>query len=314
MNGEWNEVRIVVPLEAMEAVSAILYDMDVKGISLEDPRDLLIQTAGPLTWDFADMNIFPEGPEAVVIRAYFPDTENIGQQVEHIKARIAELKTFGIANEPFRVESKAVREEDWASSWKKYYKPFRVGKRIVVKPLWEEYAKAPGELIIEMDPGMAFGTGSHETTRLCLELLQEYIQGGERVIDVGTGSGILAISAAKLGAGDVLAIDLDPVAVDSARRNAELNGLASLRVKQGNLLDEAGEEPAAVIIANIIADVLIALAPDLKRLLKPGGIFIGSGIISQREEAVLAALEQNGFRILQRLDENDWRAVAAQRE
>lgn len=311
MNGEWNEVRIVVPVEAVEAVSGILYGLEVKGISIQDPTDMLTRDSGPLTWDFADINIFPEGADKAVLTAYFPDTDRIEETVSRIREKIQELSDFGIRNDPFRVDYKLVREEDWANSWKKYYKTMKVGERIIIKPLWEEYDAGPGELVVEMDPGMAFGTGTHETTRLCVELLQEYIQGGETVFDVGTGSGILAITAARLGAEKVLAIDLDPVAVDSAKINVNYNDLSQITVKEGNLLDEA-EGGADVIIANIIADVIIAMAPDLKRLMKPGGIFIGSGIISFREEAVREALEASGFTILQVRDDNDWRAIAAQ--
>lgn len=311
MNGEWNEVRIVVPVEAVEAVSGILYGLEVKGISIQDPTDMLTRDSGPLTWDFADINIFPEGADNAVLTAYFPDTDRIEETVSRIREKIQELSDFGIRNDPFRVDYKLVREEDWANSWKKYYKTMKVGERIIIKPLWEEYDAGPGELVVEMDPGMAFGTGTHETTRLCVELLQEYIQGGETVFDVGTGSGILAITAARLGAEKVLAIDLDPVAVDSAKINVNYNDLSQITVKEGNLLDEA-EGGADVIIANIIADVIIAMAPDLKRLMKPGGIFIGSGIISFREEAVREALEASGFTILQVRDDNDWRAIAAQ--
>ncbi len=312
MNGEWNEVRIVVPLEAIEPVTGILYGMDVKGISLEDPNDLLSREAGPLSWDFADMNIFPEGKDAAVIMAYFPDTENIENQVKHIREKIEELETFGIRNKPFQVEYKAVHEEDWATSWKKYYKPLRIGERIIIKPTWEEYKSEPGDLIVEMDPGMAFGTGTHETTKMCIEILQDYIKGGELVYDVGTGSGILGITAAKLGARKVLAIDLDPVAVDSAKINAGFNNLDNIEIKQGNLLDEAGEDVKAdLIVANIIADVIMSMAGDIRRLLKPGGIFIGSGIIHLREAEVVAKLQENGFEVLEVRNENDWRAVVA---
>lgn len=310
MNGEWNEVRIVIPLEAIEAVSAILYDMNVKGLSVADPQDLLTREAGPLSWDFADINLYPEGEDNAVITAYFPDTDNIESHVAHIEERIAGLGAFGIQAEPHRVESRQVFEEDWATSWKKYYKPMRVGQRIVIKPTWEEYAPTPGDLIVEMDPGMAFGTGTHETTKLCIELLQDHLKGGETVYDVGTGSGILAITAARLDADKVLAIDLDPVAVDSARINVDLNELTNVTVKAGNLLDET-DEKADVVIANIIADVIIFLATDLHRVLKPGGLFIGSGIIHLREAEVLEALAVAGFEILEVRNENDWRAIAA---
>lgn len=310
MNGEWNEVRVVIPLEAIEAVTGILYDMDVKGISVADPTDLLSREAGPLTWDFADINLFPEGRDAAVITAYFPDTENIRRTVDHIEAKIQGLSQFGIRADPHRVEYKKVFEEDWATSWKKYYKPVRVGDHLVIKPTWEDYEEQTGDLVLEMDPGMAFGTGTHETTRLCMEILQDRLMGGEIVFDVGTGSGILAITAAKLGAKEVLAIDLDPVAVDAARINVDLNAMDNIEVREGNLLDET-EKKADVVVANIIADVIIHLSSDLERVLKPGGLFIGSGIIHLREQEVLQALEDAGFTILEVRSENDWRAVAA---
>lgn len=310
MNGEWNEIRIVVPLEAIEAVTGILYGMNVKGISLEDPTDLLTREAGPLSWDFADINLFPEGEKAAVLTAYFPDTENMEEHMSFLRERIVGLKEFGINSEPFRVEGKKVFEEDWANSWKKYYKPIRIGSRIVIKPTWEDYNAAPEDLVVEMDPGMAFGTGTHETTKLCIEILQDYVKGGETVFDVGTGSGILAITAAKLGAKEVLAIDLDPVAVDSANINVRLNQMNQVTVKEGNLLDETGDK-ADVVIANIIADVIIFLAKDLDRVLKPGGLFIGSGIIHLREQDVLDQLNASGFEVLEVRNENDWRAVVA---
>ena len=312
MNGEWNEVRIVVPLDAMEAVSGILYSMDVKGIAIEDPTDLLNREAGPLSWDFADVNIFSEGKDAAVITAYFPDTENIVKQVNFIKAKIEELKQYGIENEPHRVDYKAVHEEDWATSWKKYYKPLRIGERIIIKPTWEDYPGVAGDLIVEMDPGMAFGTGTHETTKMCIEILQDHIKGGELVYDVGTGSGILGITAAKLGAREVLAIDLDPVAVDSAKINVGYNHLDNIEVRLGNLLDEARTDVKAdLIVANIIADVIMSMAGDIKEILRPGGIFIGSGIIHLKEAEVVAKLKETGFEILEVRNENDWRAIVA---
>lgn len=312
MNGEWNEVRIVIPLDAIEAVSGILYSMDVKGIALEDPTDLLTRQAGPLTWDFADMNIFTEGKDAAVITAYFPDTENIVEQVNFIESKIRELKQYGIESEPHRIEYKAVHEEDWATSWKKYYKPLRIGQRIIIKPTWEDYPKAAGDLIVEMDPGMAFGTGTHETTKMCIEILQDYLKGGELVYDVGTGSGILGITAAKLGAREVLAIDLDPVAVDSAKINVGYNHLDNIEVRLGNLLEEAGTDVKAdLIVANIIADVIMFMAEDIKKILRPGGIFIGSGIIHLKEAEVVAKLTETGFEVLEVRNENDWRAIVA---
>lgn len=310
MNGEWNEVRIVVPLGAIEPVTGLLYEMGVKGLSLQDPTDLLSREPGPLSWDFADINLFPEGEDAAVITAYFPDTDNAEQRAVEIEAKITGLRQFGIETDPHQVNFKKVFEEDWANSWKKYYKPVRIGGRVVIKPTWEMFQAGTDDLVVEMDPGMAFGTGTHETTKLCIEFLQDYIKGGETVLDVGTGSGILAITAAKLGASEVLAIDLDPVAVDSAALNIKLNSMENVRVKQGNLLDEAVGQ-TDVVIANIIADVIIHMAPDLKRVLKQDGLFIGSGIIHLREQDVIEALQKAGFEILEVRNDNDWRAIAA---
>ena len=186
----------------------------------------------------------------------------------------------------------------------------RIGRRIIIKPTWEDYQASAGDIIVEMDPGMAFGTGTHETTKMCVEALETYMQGGEAVVDVGTGSGILGITAAKLGAREVLAVDLDPVAVDSARINLAYNHLSNMTVKQGNLLDVVSE-PADVVIANIIADVIIILLGDIKRILLPGGLFIASGIIDLRLEDVLAALEKAGMEVLEVKRENDWCCTVA---
>ncbi|MFZ2257471.1 MAG: 50S ribosomal protein L11 methyltransferase [Clostridiaceae bacterium] len=310
MNGEWNEVRIVIPLEAIEAVSGILYSLDVKGISVEDPTDFLSREAGPLTWDFADVNLFPEGNDAAVVTAYFPDTEHIEEHLSFIKAKIKDLNKYGIKNEPHQVSYKAVHEEDWATSWKKYYKPMRIGEHIIIKPTWEEFVAQPGDLVVEMDPGMAFGTGTHETTKMCVEILQDYLKGTELVYDVGTGSGILAITASILGAKQVLAIDLDQVAVDAAKINVENNHLDNIEVLQGNLLDKVSPDVKAdVVVANIIADVIMDMAQDIKKVLKPGGIFIGSGIIHLKEAELLAKLEETGFELVEVRNENDWRAV-----
>lgn len=307
MNGTWSEVKIVIPVEAIEPVSGILYGMDVKGISIEDPNDILTREKGPLTWDYADINLFSEGADKGVIKAYFPDTDNISDHKKYIEEKIEELKNYGIVVDPYQVHTTDVREEDWANSWKKYYKPLEIGEKVVVVPIWEEYDAKPEQVIVKMDPGMAFGTGTHETTKMCIETLQEIIQGGETVFDVGTGSGILAITAKKLGASSVLAIDLDPVAVDSAKINGQENDV-TMDVRQGDLLKDI-EGQADVIIANIIADVIIYLSDKISPFLKEGGYFLASGIIHLQEEEVKEALVKNGFEILKIRRENDWRAM-----
>ena len=312
MNGEWNEIRVVVPVAAIEAVSSILYGMDVKGLSIEDPNDILTRESGPLTWDFADINIFREGKDAATIIAYFPDTENIDRHIGHIREKIEELRNFGISVDNYRIESREVREEDWANSWKKYYKPMKIGERVVIKPVWEDYEAKDGEVIVEMDPGMAFGTGTHETTKMCIEILQKYVKEGDTVFDIGTGSGILAITAAKLGAGKVIAGDLDPVAVDSAKINRDFNHITNMDVRLGNMT-EITEGSADIVIANIIADVIVLILDDIEKILKPGGIFIGSGIIMSMQHKVINKMVEKGLQVLEIRNENDWRAVVAKR-
>lgn len=312
MNGEWNEIKVVVPVEAIEPVSSILYGMDVKGLSIEDPNDILTRESGPLTWDFADINIFKEGKDAATITAYFPDTENLERHVEHINEKIEELKSFGISIDKYRVESKEVREEDWANSWKKYYKPMLIGEKVVIKPIWEEYTPNNNEVVVEMDPGMAFGTGTHETTKMCIEIIQKYMKKGDRVFDIGTGSGILGITAAKLGAREVIAGDLDPVAVDSAKKNRDFNKLSNMDVRLGNMA-EVVESKADFVIANIIADVICIILDDVESILEVGGTFVGSGIINHMQQKVLDKMAEKGLEVIEIKNENDWRAIVARR-
>ena len=204
-----------------------------------------------------------------------------------------------------------MHEQDWAEDGKKYYKPFRAGERLVIKPSWEPYEEKEGDLVLELDPGMAFGTGTHETTFMCMEQLEKYVKPGCKAIDVGCGSGILGLAAAKLGAGDVLAIDLDELAVKVAKENTEKNHLTDrVRVVHGDLLKQR-EEQADVIVANIIADVICALCGPVKRHLLPGGVFICSGIIREREDDVQCALAEAGYTVCNRLAKGEWVCLAA---
>ena len=203
-----------------------------------------------------------------------------------------------------------VNEEDWANNWKKYYKPTKIGKNIIVKPIWEEY-EANGEMIIELDPGMAFGTGTHETTRMCVEALEENVKGDTTVFDIGTGSGILAIAAAKLGAKKVIGVDLDPVAVDSAKENVSFNDLNNIEILYGNLMDVVTGK-ADLVVANIIAEIIVVLAEDVKNFLVPGGLFITSGIIRERRELVETKLKEKGFKIKEVKEQGEWLCIIAE--
>lgn len=310
MQGRWIEVKIVTSSEAVEPVSGIFYGLDVKGVAIEDPKDILEREQGPLSWDFADINIFEYGKEAAVVKGYFSLEDDIEDLVKYIEGKLNELREMNIDIGQGKVTAQTVYEEDWANNWKKYYKPTKIGKSIVIKPIWEDYSKSENEIVIEMDPGMAFGTGTHETTRMCIEAIEKYVTKDTRVFDIGTGSGILAITAAKLGAKEVVGVDLDPVAVDSAKGNVAFNNLNNIKILEGNLMDVV-EGSAEVVVANIIAEVIILLCEDVKKFLKSNGYFIASGIIKDRKEDVISKLEAVGFKIIEANTLGEWVCIVA---
>lgn len=310
MQGKWIEIKVITSSEALEPVAGIFYGMDCKGVAIEDPQDILDREQGPLTWDFADINILEYGAEAAVIKAYFSEDEKIEDIVSNIKSKLEDIKTEGIDIGEGRVLYALVKEEDWANNWKKYYKPTNIGKSIVIKPIWEEYSASESEKVVELDPGMAFGTGTHETTKMCIEALENTVKENSVIYDIGTGSGILAIVAAKLGAKEVLGVDLDPVAVDSAIENVKYNNLDNIRIIQGNLVDVV-EGQADIVVANIIAEIICVLVDDVKKVLKPGGTFISSGIIHERREMVTNKLINSGFEVVKTDKDGEWNCITA---
>ncbi|WP_139904062.1 50S ribosomal protein L11 methyltransferase [Clostridium thermarum] len=311
MNGKWYEVKVITKSEAVEPISGIFYGMDVKGVAIEDPNDILNREQGPLTWDFADINILEYGGKAAVVKGYFNETEDEEQLTAYVKEKLQELVEMGFDIGEGTVLCELVREEDWANNWKKYYKPTKIGGNIVIKPIWEEYTPEGGEMVIELDPGMAFGTGTHETTRMCILALQKHVKPDSEVFDIGTGSGILAIAAAKLGAKHVVGVDLDPVAVDSALENVEYNKLDNIEILHGNLMDVV-KGKADLIVANIIAEVIVILIDQVKEFLKSGGLFISSGIIKERESMVVEKLISSGFTIKETMYDGEWVCITAE--
>ena len=222
---------------------------------------------------------------------------------------------FGTLNPEAEITVSGVNEEDWANSWKAYYKPIKIGERIVIVPAWEKYSAEEGEIIVRMDPGMAFGTGTHETTRLVIKLLEKYIKNGMRVADVGCGSGILAICASKLGAGECKAYDIDPVAVKVANENIKDSGLTNVTCEVSDLLKQVDKSGGTydVICANIVADIIIRMMPDVGALMDENSVILASGIIVERSEDVINGFEEHGFKIVERIDENGWCALAVQK-
>ncbi|WP_423230321.1 50S ribosomal protein L11 methyltransferase [Clostridium uliginosum] len=306
----WTEVKVITSSEALEPISGIFYGLDCKGVAIEDPNDLLTRKQGPLTWDFADINVLEHKGEFAVIKAYFSDEDNVEEIVSYTEQKIQEIKDMGIDIGKGIVQCEKIKEEDWANNWKKYYKPANITEKIVVKPMWEEYTPKAGELVVELDPGMAFGTGTHETTRMCVASLEKYVKPNTTVFDVGCGSGILAIVAAKLGANMAFGVDLDPVAVESAKENVGLNNLDNIKILEGNLLDVI-DGKADIVVANIIAEIICILTEDVKKALNQGGLFITSGIIHDRVEMVTSKLKECGFEVVEINKDGEWNCIVA---
>ncbi|OZM57751.1 50S ribosomal protein L11 methyltransferase [Lottiidibacillus patelloidae] len=308
---KWSEICIHTTQEAVEPVSNILHEAGASGVVIEDPDDLVKErdtTFGEVYQ--LDPDDYPT--EGVILKAYLPVTSFLGETVEEIRQSINNLITYNIDIGRNTVSISEVNEEEWATAWKKYYKPVKISEHITITPTWEDYKPVKtDELIIELDPGMAFGTGTHPTTVMCLQAIEKKISAGDHVIDVGTGSGVLSIAAAKLGARQVDAYDLDEVAVKSAILNTKLNKVKeTVNVKQNNLLDNI-EGPVDMVVANILAEVIVRFVSDAASILKPGGIFITSGIIQRKKQEVKDCLLENGFKIEETIQMEDWAALIA---
>lgn len=313
MTMKWSEITIHTTQEAIEAVANVLHDAGAGGVIIEDPEVLGRDWESPFGEIYElSQNDFPE--EGVYVKAYLPLNSYLMETVEQIKSSINNLLAYDINIGLGKVTISEVNEEDWASGWKKYYKPVQVSDKVWITPTWEEINEnLDGKVVIELDPGMAFGTGTHPTTVMCIQALEKVVQGKEEVIDVGCGTGVLSIAAAKLGAKHVLALDLDEVAVKSAKLNTKINKVDSIvDVKQNNLLDYV-ENSADIIVANILADVIIRFTSDVARILKPKGKYITSGIIQAKAEIVRENLEEHGFVIEETLQVEDWIAYIAKK-
>ena len=314
---DWVELTIHTTTMGADIVSEALISEGATGTMVEDRADIPDPDKPNGYWEIIDPNLIDTLPEDVVVHAWFEPDERFADRMGALRTRMAELKAadLGIDLGTLEIGTANVHDEDWSEVWKKFYKPFRAGKRLVVKPTWELYDAQENDLVMEIDPGMAFGSGTHETTGMCLELLEDVMlkQPVRTVIDVGTGSGILAIGAAMLGAEDVLAIDIDPTAVKVAQENVEHNGLQGvIRAVEGNLL-ESTDGVCEVCVANIIADVICMFAQPLIPHIVPGGLFICSGIIKEREQDVVNALTEANYTILEIRRKGEWVAMLSRR-
>jgi len=315
----WHEITVLAAESSQEMVTHYLTELGAGGVSVEEawsadkPRDTKYG-------ELYDTPLNDIRPGYALFKAYFSEDNDMKPIAEQLGELLAGLPEFGYDAGEFTIEVGSVHEDDWANAWKQYFKPVAITERLVIKPTWEEYEPKDDELIIELDPGMAFGTGTHPTTALCLKALESAIAGGERIIDVGTGSGVLAIGAMKLGASKVLALDLDPVAVKCAQENIELNGYGQdvevrlsdlLGVLQENNAEASVKPPVDLVVANILAEIILLFIADVMDVLKPGGLYIASGIFKNKETAVEAGLLAAGFEIIDVLRQEDWVAFVA---
>ena len=299
---EWTQVKVTVKLERLDDLVAIM-SLVSNNLQIEDYSDIDLKTC---YGDLIDESILNADKTIASVSVYLPAERSVTECIAFLRERFADADL-----EDAKLELVGVNEEDWANSWKAYYKPIKIGERLVIVPAWEKYTPAEGELIVRMDPGMAFGTGTHETTRLVIKLLEAYTKEGCRMLDVGTGSGILAICASKLGAGECRAYDIDPMAVRVANENIKDSGLSNITCEVSDLLRQVDKsKPYDLICANIVADIIIRMTPDVGELMHKDTVLLASGIIMERSEDVVECFEKHGFRIVERLEENGWCGLA----
>ena len=316
----WTEVNIYTTSEGADPVCGCLLNTGVTGFAIKDPKDFeefLERKTG--NWDYIDDDLMNMKDCETCVTVYLPDNSQGVDMLAAIRSEMSALKERDIGENFGRlaVELDSVREEDWANNWKQYFKPLTVGEKLVIKPSWENYTDDGKRTILEIDPASSFGTGQHNTTQLCLELLEKHLKGGEKLLDLGCGSGILSIAAMLLGAESAVAVDIDRNSVDIAAENAVKNHIPenSYTTFCGNVIEDHSlceriGNGFHIITANIVADVLIAMSPLFGEFLNNGGILILSGIITERCDEVIEAVKAKGFTMLEIREKDGWAAVS----
>lgn len=306
--GHWTQVDIITSTQGIEVVSAMLASLDLGSIAIQDAEDFKEFLKGKdVYWDYIEDELMELTHAPTVITVYLSQWEQGEEQLAQLPLRLQELKSMDTENAwgPLTFTTQAVKEEDWATNWKQYYHPVPIGERLLICPTWETCDDTQRTLV-RMDPGMAFGTGTHESTKLCLEELDTISTGGERVLDIGTGSGILGISALLLGGDFAEGVDIDQVAVKVAQENARVNGVEDRAVFRKGSFTQFASGQYQIIFANIVADAIMSLAPDVAPLLAPGGQFIASGVIDTRADEVEKHLQAAGLVVIARREDNGW--------
>jgi len=326
---KWTKITLETTSEAVDFISGMLYDLGIEGIEIEDNVPLTEEEKKQMFVDI--LPIVNEGDNTAKVSFYVDPADDLASLLMRVKEGLKEISEF-VSVGSGNISISDTEDKDWINNWKEFFKPFRIDDSIVIKPTWETLTeKKPDDLVIEIDPGISFGTGSHETTKLCILALKKYLKQNDTVLDAGSGSGILSIIASKLGAGYVLGVDIDPIATKSALENAQVNNINAsewnvhendmpntpVAFATANLIEDQeirtriGKDKCDLVVANILADVIIPLSGIIKDNIKDGGLFICSGIINTKEDEVKAALEKNNYKIIEVNRMGDWVMMAA---
>lgn len=309
---KWCEISIQTSHEAVELIAEIFRDLGASGVVIEDP-ELVNDYITSGKWDYTDIPIAKE-TEVVVEKAYLPVNGELEGRIQTLQQEIKALESRGVNTAPAVLTTAELQDEDWSDTWKQYFHTEKPGERVVIKPTWEEYEPQDDEVVIELDPGAAFGTGTHATTSMCIRQLEKLVKPGMTVFDVGTGSGILSIISAKLGAINIQAVDYDDSVLKIVEENLEQNNVQDIiSVAQSDLMQNVHGK-AELVIANIIADIIIRLFDQLDEHLEQGGTLLTSGIIEDRIEDVLSAAEAHGYGVVERMESKGWACITFKRK
>ena len=298
---DWTEIKVTVPVERVDEAGSIVSMTVPYGIYIEDYSDMEDAVLEIAHIDLIDEDLLAKDRSKGIVHVYISPEENPNEAVSFIRERLDS------ENIPYEIDSSLCKNADWENNWKKYFKPIPIGEKLLIQPIWKDKVDAGDRVVINLEPGLAFGTGSHETTRLCLEAIEKHIKPGSKMLDIGCGSGILSIASLLLGASEATGVDIDKLAVKTAMENAERNGFDEKQytLYHGNLTDKVSGK-FDVIAANIVADAIIMLSKGVDAFMNDDSVYIVSGIIDMREDEVVAALDEYGFRITARHEEGGW--------
>jgi ribosomal protein L11 methyltransferase len=308
---KWYKIEIKTETEAVDGLTYLLEENGIEGAIIEDPNDLMFQDKYIGDWDYSEDSARQYDHEDVLVRVFIEETKDIKLTIKMIEEILINLKNNGLDIGTGMIAYEIVDDIAWKDKWKEYFKPFKIASRIVVKPSWEDYISENEDIIIEMDPGSAFGSGTHETTSLCVELLELVIKPDDKVYDIGCGTGILGISAALLGAREVVGVDISEDAIIATKENIKKNSLEDIMTVQLGSLTQGLNGRADIILANIMADIIISMNETIEKFIVNDGYYITSGIIEGRQEEVLSSLKKCGFEIINHKTKGEWHGILA---